>query len=182
MSHKHGAYLGGIRTVEDLRLRCYVDECTGCWHWRLAMDDGFALVHFVAPDTGERKKTRGRRAALWLANGHDIGPGRVAAAHCESSDCVNPAHAKSMTNQQLGREITGTYPPRAGLPIRGRKLTPAQVIAIRAGGKSCEAWARELGLASRTVWAARVGETFRYLPPATPTVFSLGSRPASSAR
>lgn len=33
-----GLRTDGIRTADDLRARCWIDDDTGCWHWRGAVD------------------------------------------------------------------------------------------------------------------------------------------------
>ena len=38
MTDRKGIRQGGIRTEADLMGRCVVDEDTGCWHWRMAVD------------------------------------------------------------------------------------------------------------------------------------------------
>ena len=105
MSHEHGAYLGSIRTVEDLRQRCVMDKDSDCWHLRTARGRPmpsahrhsiwiFGLGHFTA--------TRG---AWLLAHGSlpQQGKGRVVFRTCDSYDCVNPAHLQCGQRKTLIR-------------------------------------------------------------------------------
>lgn len=175
MSLPKGFYLGGIRTVEDLRQRCYVDDITGCWHWRMALDDGFPTVHFVTPDTGRHAKMRGRRATLYLARGKDLprGHGAFAKLCCESKDCVNPDHARSGD-----RKAHGEYLQRSGI-VKGlpgkiaaakarwmgrRKLSAEAVAEIRRGGMSDYRFAEKFGVSQFAVWSARVGRSHKEVP------------------
>ena len=108
MSHPHGTYLGGIRNLDDLRLRCVVDEDTGCWHWRLSKCDGVPKVHVTHPALPRPGHImRGRRAALLLARGRDLPAGHVAYARltCQSADCVNPSHCQSGDRHAHGRQF-----------------------------------------------------------------------------
>ena len=63
MTHAVGTYLGGIRSVADLRERCRIDDETGCWHWGLAIVRGVPHVAFVDED-GRRRKGTGRALQL----------------------------------------------------------------------------------------------------------------------
>ena len=172
MPHAHGAYLGGIRTVEDLRKRCRVDSFSGCWHWGLAIVQGSPSVHFKTPDTGLKMKMRGRKAALYLHRGQDLPAGHMAWAvvDCKSSDCVNPAHCRSGTKAQWGQTMARSGQWR-GMPsklLAARKaakvrwanhlLTPEQRQEIRESTESTYSLAARMGVSQFTAWAARVGK------------------------
>jgi hypothetical protein len=172
MPHQHGAYLGGIRTVEDLRKRCRVDAFSGCWHWGLAIVQGSPSVHFKAPDSGEKRKMRGRKAALYLQRGHDLPAGHLAWAvvGCNSTDCVNPAHCRSGTKPQWGQAMASSGEWR-GMPsklLAARKaakvrwanqtLTSEVRREIRESTESTRAIASRLGVSQFSVWASRVGK------------------------
>ncbi len=94
MPHVHGTHLGGLRTVEDLRLRCHCSE-DGCWHFRKA--NGKPMT-----DTGGRMNvwlfgvgsTTATRAAWALKMGELPPPDRVVYRKCDSRDCVNPDHLR----------------------------------------------------------------------------------------
>ena len=172
MSHKEGTYLGGIRTVEDLRVRCYVDPDTACWHWRLAIVQGHPKVHFVAPDTCKRTTQRGRRAALYLQRGRDLPDGHFAFARlqCKSLDCVNPAHCVSGDRAAHGEYLRQSGRIK-GLPSKcagsrkswekRRKITPEIAQTIRTSEESTYALAKRLGLSQFAVWSCRVGKSHR---------------------
>jgi hypothetical protein len=171
MPHPHGAYLGGIRTVEDLRKRCRLDGLTKCWHWGLAMVQGSPSVHFKAPDTGLRVKMRGRSAALYLLRGQSLPAGHMAWAKvdCRSDDCVNPDHCRSGTKVQWGQCLgeSGVLRGKPHRLIAARKaakvrwgdkmLTPEQRREIRESTESTYAMAARFGVSQFTAWCARTG-------------------------
>ena len=172
MTHKTGAYLGGIRSVECLRQRSRMDADTGCWHWGLAVVQASPKVHFVAPDTGVTVSMRGRRAALYLLRGADLPVGQVAfaASRCHSTDCVNPEHAthgdRIAHGQWLRRTgVTVGLASKCAASRRGwehrRKLTPEAVADIRSSADSNKALAARHGVSQFAVWSARVGKSHR---------------------
>ena len=102
MSHEHGAYLGGIRCIEDIRQRCVMDDETGCWHLRTARGRVFPK----GDGRTQRIWVHGRGAvsatrAVWeLAHGHQMQAGRRAMRTCDSYDCANPAHISALRESQ----------------------------------------------------------------------------------
>ncbi|MGL4651265.1 MAG: hypothetical protein ACRC1H_17805 [Caldilineaceae bacterium] len=122
MSLQAGADLGGIKDLEGLRERCFVDEETGCWHLRTARGRPLprhqrhvVWVHGVGHVTATR--------AAWLLAkpGREVRPGWVCFRRCESHDCVNPAYLSTGTRKQLGRHMQAT----------GKAVTPAKTAACR---------------------------------------------------
>lgn len=185
MSLPKGFYLGGIRTAEDLRQRSYVDPDTGCWHWRMAKNEGFPVVHFQTPDTGASVKMRGRRAALYLERGRDLPKGHVAYAKtcCESKDCVNPAHSRSGNRKAHGEYVRASGMVK-GLPgkiaaaqarwMGRRKLTAEMVYEIRQGGMTDAAFAKKFNVSQFAVWSARIGRSHKEVGGLN--VFNVGAR------
>jgi hypothetical protein len=97
MTHKHGAHIGGVRTAEDLRLRCYCDEEAGCWHFRMASGKKPTKNPQVWLYGG---KTMTVQRAMWeLARG-PIKDGYVVSRACDSGDCINPKHLRCRTRAQ----------------------------------------------------------------------------------
>lgn len=171
MPHPVGTYLGGIRTVEDLKARCTVDDITECWHWSLSIHAGAPRVTFMAPDTKQYVKTRGRKAALYLERGVDMPKGHVAYAKmcCKSTDCCNPEHSRSGTKKQWGDWLAQSGAVK-GLPSkcagarkawdkRGRTLTPEMVAEIRRSNEPDEAIGARFGVTGYAVWSVRRGLT-----------------------
>lgn len=177
MSHAFGTDLGGIRTVNDLRDRCHVDDITGCWIWKHAAPQGVPHVHFVHPVRKVRTTAKGRRASLIIASGHDLPRGHVAwrKACCHEDLCVNPAHACSGTKAEWGKWLTKTGAVK-NLPSksagakrawdrRGRKITPEMRQIILNDPASNEKLAKRLGVSSFAIWSCRQGLSHR---PGTP--------------
>ena len=111
MSQKHGAYLGGMRTVGDLRKRCRTVE--GCDCWIPIRADGGELqkksqrlmlwVHGVGQISGSR-------AAYCLQHGKDAPKNLIVYRTCFTLNCVNPEHLEAgkratmyRLRQQMGK-------------------------------------------------------------------------------
>lgn len=172
-----GRYLGGIRTLEDLRQRCFISPDTQCWHWRLCMTQNAPKVHMLAPDTGKKVAVKGRRAALWLARGRDLPAGHMAYRRhfCTSADCVNPEHSACGTPKAWGKErrqgppvVPAHVRSQASLAAwdrRGRKVTPAMVREIRTSTEPQAKLAKRLGISEYCVWDVRTGRSHKHVPP-----------------
>lgn len=97
MATKTGDQRGGIRTVEDLRLRCYCERGEGgCWHLRgrdgRRLDrPGAGTMRLYDPRVDQSVSARKLAYELWT--GSLIPPGRFyVQATCGERDCVKPAH------------------------------------------------------------------------------------------
>jgi hypothetical protein len=108
MSFHPGAYCGGVRTLEDLRIRCVIDAETGCWLWRGAYSQdrsrhGQPTTRVwlpVVPPGGARTSTAPR--AAWLMAGKPLPPKGVVWRHlCRNPECINPQHGKGGTRQEM---------------------------------------------------------------------------------
>lgn len=124
MSHAKGADLGGIRTIEDIRQRCYVDEDTGCWHLRTARGkplprDGKRQMLWVY-SLGHVTVNR----AVWMLGrpGHELRNGWRVFRKCSSYDCASPAHMGAGNGKTWGRHMAAS----------GKAVTPARTAAARA--------------------------------------------------
>lgn len=154
---------GGIRTLDDLKARCWVDDETGCWHWKLAKYDGAprAMVYVC----GKHQMMSGRRAAL-LLSGQEIAKGHRAFNRyfCQAKDCVNPDHTKSGTVRQHGAALAkaGTL---KGIPskvragrVNGRnqsKLSLELAREIRDSEETYQQLAERLGVDTKTIYGVK---------------------------
>lgn len=114
---------------------------TPCWRWRL----------FIAPN-GYGRITRRVNGARYTSGAHRVlyecrfgplGPERVLDHRCRNRSCVNPGHVEPVSDPvNVARR-----PSR----LRGRRLTAAEVQAIRQDPRSSRAVAAEYGVSQRTV-------------------------------
>lgn len=116
---KAGQHLGAVRTLEDLRGRCVIDEECGCWHFRSARGRPMrrdrtakVFVHLI----GQVVVTR----AAWCLSGRQMPPAdRLVYRTCCSYDCANPEHLRVGTRRQQGRHLASS----------GKASTPAKAAA-----------------------------------------------------
>jgi hypothetical protein len=95
-----------INSLDDIRARCWVDEDTGCWVWRLAADkDGQGKCSYKRPD-GTKTQTTSRRVSWMMSTGKPIAPGLVVYQKlCRDPLCVNPAHLACGTKAEAGKRL-----------------------------------------------------------------------------
>lgn len=168
MSIEAGAYMGGVRSIQDVRNRCNVDDDTGCWHWRLSLNCGVPHIHFNL--AGTRHTMRGRRAVKAIEAGGQLASDLncIGRDTCDS-DCVAPDHIRVVSRKIVGAQVRRmgkckTIRKRAGglkTVDAKRKLTVCQVIEIRSSNTTQRALAIKFGVSQYTIWAARSGKTFR---------------------
>ena len=180
-----GIRTDGIRSLDDLRERCVIDEITGCWHWRGAFQEGRPRLRYWLGDV-MRSCQYGRRGAIELRDGAPMQKGLVAFSKstCNSIDCVNPDHARTGTKKEWGAALKkrGEFSSphlAASARIRARarrKLTPEQVTYIRTADKPGTQLALEVGVSHSVVYDIRNGKRYRETLPAA-SVFSW--RPAA---
>jgi hypothetical protein len=112
---------GGVRTIDDLKDRCVVDDITGCWLWRAARDSN-GVPSLQYPPLG-------RVVSLGVAIGH-LRTGALSASGvvwhctCETRQCANPDHRKAGTRstQMLAAGIKRSPQTRARITA-GKRLT-----------------------------------------------------------
>lgn len=124
MSHAPGTYLGGIRTLADLRARCKVDECTGCWHLRTALGKPYPTGKRQAVHVYGKGSMPVLRVAYELSRGEPIPADRVVFRKCTSYDCIAPLHILRGTRQMMLQ-----YQAK-----RGSHCTEAKIEANRRAG------------------------------------------------
>ena len=157
MSGKPAGPFAGIRTLDDLMQRCFVDPDTGCWHWRGTFFKGEPKVWLA----DYRTVTGGARAAVILSTKRTIGPGQVAWRYrCHSKDCVSPQHIRVGTKAEHGAwqaqhgVLKGLPSKIAASTRQGRarsKVTEELAELIRASDKPGRVLAAELGLSDQTI-------------------------------
>lgn len=116
MSLIKGQCIGGIRTVEDVRQRCYVDPETGCWHWRGAMKINL-------PQASIMGKTQSVRRWVYAQSSKLLRAKTMVVPSCGCRDCVSPQCA-------IGKEGPGFA---RWLMDQGHIHTPAHKLAVKEG-------------------------------------------------
>lgn len=122
----------GIRTADDLKGRCWVDDDTGCWHWRGAVDTN-GIPSMWLPEL--RRRTSLGVVAAVLTTGAAPLPGQMWHCTCTTRYCANPAHRTCGTrsSQMLAARMTRNPLQRARISAGKRangKLTDKQRAEI----------------------------------------------------
>ena len=149
--------MSGIRTLDDLRNRCHVDDITGCWHWRGAPRVALPAWRIV---------TTLPRAARALLDGRLVPSRLYCIVGCSSPDCANPAHIipcdadrRAQLRRELGRTVTSPRKVASSRRngSRNRVLTDEQAAEIRVSHETGRALAARYGVSAQTVSKVRRG-------------------------
>jgi hypothetical protein len=184
----------GIRTIEDIRDRCVLDEDTGCWMWAGAMINArmstpsLRLTRSAWADLGVGKTTKSGLRAAWLLAGKRLPDGHIVWRSCCNSKCINPAHLRAGDRDAFGRHvarngIAAADPSRRArlMLISAPRTIPPEVIRaiesdIQAGRSRNEirdAHGVSLSMVSRVATGQHQHQRGRLVPGAS--VFALGA-------
>lgn len=164
--HKIGQCLGGIRTVEDLKIRCEVNE-DECWIWQGGVNGTRKLenARVWLPDLGARNI---QFAALYVAGKPPRG-GKRAYAHCGNKLCGNPDHARAGTQLEVMRFYAdnGRFNNAeakialAKVAHSRRRLTLEQAQKVRESTDTLKVLSERYGVSKSVLSRIRRGDTYR---------------------
>jgi len=163
MAGTKGQYLGGIRTLADLKARCHVDDVTGCWNFRGSCSKSGQPMIWFAPL--EKRVTPGV-ILYWLKTGERCSNQHVYFRTCESATCCNPAHRKAGTRRDqmihLGYVPTPETRAKIARAFRARSpLTDESAEAIFQSADSQRVLAERYGVSQALVSQIRRGKVRR---------------------
>jgi hypothetical protein len=123
-----GTWLGAVRCLDTLKLRCVVDEDTACWLLHNAKGQRYQYKPktTVSVHVHGRGKMPARRIAWEYGRGEAPPAGRMVAYSCKSHDCCNPAHLRLVDGAGLGKLTKAN----------GRMQTMAKRSAVQATSRS----------------------------------------------
>ncbi len=152
--------MSGIHTIDDLRARCWVDEQTGCWHWRLSTN-GEGLPSLWLPAL--RARVSLGTAICVLITGAKPARGVFWHCTCQTRACANPEHRTAGTRSSQMRSLGMTRDPlqraRIALGKQAKSRITAEQFAriLSATGPQIEIAAAE-GISRSHVSRIRRGE------------------------
>ena len=129
-----------------------------CLEWPFRKDhSGYGMISKEGGTTGAH------RMMCLLAHGQPPTAIHHAAHSCNNPSCVNPSHLRWATpsENQQDRIAHGTY--QCGEQIAGSRLSPADVLAIRAAVGSQMQIAQRFGIGRSTVRAVLSGRTWKHI-------------------
>lgn len=162
--------LRGIRTVEDLEVRCTVDEITGCWVYR-----GCDTVWL--PEHGNMSLY----AACLKLTGRELGPKQIAIRTCSTFGCGCPDHVIAGTPKKRGsiarklgtqkNNLARTRALKAASESR-RKINNEEHLEIIHSTDSLEILAKRYDVSRSTISRHRTGEVALDRPTIGASVFN----------
>jgi len=163
-----------MRTIEDLRQRCVIDESDPDACWIFAPTRIYAPTH-KGSDT--LKAMEPRRASWVLKHGMKIKDGSCAFSTCGDPKCVNPDHIRAASPAVWGEHVakTGALKGRPAKIAANRaigrqrsRLTPEQVQEAMTSPETGKALAVRWGVSETTVSKARRGGAMAYASQTNP--------------
>lgn len=130
-----------------------------CWNWRgPVFRNGYGRFN-ISRHTG----TTASRAAMMLKTGTPLDPQIEVCHTCDNRQCVNPAHlflgtAKDNAADKVAKGRQSRLP---GLANASAKLTPDNVVAIRAATASHAQLARDYCVSESLIRQVRKREVWR---------------------
>lgn len=141
--------MSGIRSIEDIRVRCEVNELTDCWRLR-GNHRSTPVVWFPPLD----KTTSIGVVVAFLKTGKAPGAGEVWHSSCGNSACANPDHRVkgNRSSQMLAAKIKRPPSVRARMSQAKLRISDEDIKNIRECGLTleqiCERWPISIGYAS----------------------------------
>lgn len=171
----------GIHTLEDLRLRCFEDEDTGCWTWRGALN-GQGAPSMRVPALGRA----GSIGELLSVLAGPLPAGRSWVPLCGNWLCCRPdrKHRASGTRSMQSRmaQPYRTTEQKAAIARSrnaGSRLSAAAIELIRGGTMTDKEAARVYGITPSYAWAIRVGRKRAYCATPAPGASVFTWRPGT---
>jgi len=168
----------GIRTIADLKDRCHVDEDTGCWHWRGAMQRGrYPSLRVSALGI----TTTAGVAICFLLTGKRPAKGVAWHSTCRNTDCANPAHREPGTRstQMTAHAIRRTPLTRALISANrrgGSRLSEDQIAEIEGSAEKLSALCDRYGICMSYASLLRRGMTRAAVAAPGSSVFAQAGR------
>ena len=151
----------GIHAFDDLMARCWVDDDTGCWHWRGATSLGAPAVCIP----GHGGAGRIGRAVCFLKTGKLPPKGIIWYCTCTTKHCGNPEHRKPGTRSAVMRKAIIKRGPAFIAKAQAVKRAASTICndeiaaAIRASDESLSVLAaRYAPMSAGMAWRIRKGQ------------------------
>lgn len=137
---------------EDVFAKWFI-RSDGCWEWTGARDkDGYGVFNYAG------KTSRAPKVALEL-DGRPVPRGMMACHTCDNPGCVRVDHLYPGTPKQNVADMMSR-----GRANHAKKLTPAQVVEIRALKGDHETIAAAYGVSRSNISQIKEGKIWRSVP------------------
>lgn len=163
---------GGIRTLDDLKGRCFVDD-NGCWQWRGAFNTASRGVATPVTWFAAEGKTMSAMRVAWLLARPGAPRVQMVWRTCLCQSCLNPAHLRGGSRKQwgawqhnkghlrtFGRTLANTVARHARNKKNGEGLTQELAQWARESSQTGLEVAHALNVSRTAVSRARRMKTF----------------------
>lgn len=163
----------GVRTLEDLRVRCLIDEITKCWTYQLRKAPDRHRTWSANIWMSDLQKSETLQRAAWLLAHGKLGTARDwnVWRTCGNQMCCNPAHLKAGPRRQMGAwqaqdgslrgdPVRSAINRRAKINSASTLLTYELADWIKESAQSGLAVAHALAVSPQTVSRVRLGQSW----------------------
>lgn len=174
-----------MKTLDDIKGRCVVDDITGCWLWKGAITrEGQARIWQYDFAAQKMAAMPGKKAVWYAINQKPLPSGWLVYGTCNCQTCMNPEHIKDGTAADWGRHMSDSGIHKNSIPrmlasrrtgMKRSVMTPETLREVLASNESGKALARRLGVSMQTISKARNGHLVAFSPIASPWA-GLGAR------
>ncbi len=183
-SRPMGIYCGGIKTLDDVMARCFINEVTGCWEWRMAMSGGRPGSNLPIAWFAAKRKTLSVLRLVWdFTHAVPIGAKRMVWRKCDCDSCVNPEHLKAGTRKEwgvwmakqdrLGKNVSTTERREIRIAAGTTVLDMEKAEFIRNSPLSGRELSRQHGWSPQVISRVRTGKTWQAPKPvASSSIFN----------
>jgi hypothetical protein len=166
--------MAGIRSIEDIRLRCVINDETGCWLWPGSMNNSGTPITWFPPL--QAAVTIGI-AICFFKTGHRPERGTMWLPKCGNQLCANPAH-RFVGNASVRTSGKRTPLHNAKIALSNRKnarLTEEIAAEIRASEEAGCRVAKRYGISASHVSRIRRGQNWRPIVIPNSSIFNHGA-------
>jgi hypothetical protein len=171
--HPYGVDLGGVRTIDDIRDRCFISSDDECWHWRGATEASgrpkfwfpvFRVTTTPGPVIAFLKTGVRPKKARWLNR-------------CRVADCMNPDHwfpsNHSTACKRSKRRNPAVHAIKTTIARRARSKLNEEIIQdIRSRAGIARHYAGKYEISVGHVYRVWAGTNWKPLTAPTSSVFN----------
>jgi hypothetical protein len=137
-----------------------VNKTETCWLWQAQFNNkGYGCFSYYSKKLGRKSVNMYAHRVAWTLTHGEITDGLEVLHRCDTPSCVNPGHLRLGTHADNMRDAsTKGRICRTGRPLNRRKITRADILAIRADPRTTRVIAAAYGISHGYTAGIKRGE------------------------